>query len=717
MSLKKATEILQKKFGYESFRLNQQAAIECVLKQQDCVVLMPTGGGKSLCYQIPSLMLDGLTLVISPLIALMKDQVEAMKSYGVEAAFLNSTQTAKEQVEVFQAVRSGKLKLLYVAPERLLQSGDQFLDFLKSIKVSLFAIDEAHCISSWGHDFRPEYIKLGKLKKEFPNLPIIALTATADKLVRQDISERLNIREARVFVSSFNRPNIYYSVEPKKNYYPKLINFLKKRRDESGIIYCLSRNSTENLAEDLRAEGFSALAYHAGLDKETRDQNQELFLKDDVKIMIATIAFGMGIDKSNVRFVVHCDLPKNIESYYQETGRAGRDGLQSDALLFFGWGDVTKLQNFAEVENNPEQTRIMLKKLDIMGKFGEIKTCRRQFLLNYFSEESTNICGNCDNCNTEFERIDGTIIAQKALSAVFRLQEKFGLNYLIEFLRGSQSQKIREDHKSLKTYGVGADISKEDWFEYLRELISQGFLKQTDGDYPTLALTEKSRSVLTGNEQVFLIKTKAKKEKKESLVSEVSHEYLPDLLDNLKKIRMRIAKGENVPPYIVFSDTTLVELATYLPLSVNEMRKISGVGELKLDKYGADFLNEISNYCQTHNLDSRIELKKATRKTRPKRNANTIDTYTTSLRLYQQGKSIAEIAKMRDLAISTIETHLIRFIPTGEMKLSDFVVKNKIPTIREAIVKLSQNGELSPVKEYLGEKYTYGEIRAVLASM
>lgn len=717
MSLKKATEILQKKFGYESFRLNQQAAIECILKQQDCVVLMPTGGGKSLCYQIPSLILDGLTLVISPLIALMKDQVEAMKSYGVEAAFLNSTQTAKEQVEVFQAVRSGKLKLLYVAPERLLQSGDQFLDFLKSIKVSLFAIDEAHCILSWGHDFRPEYIKLGKLKTEFPNIPIIALTATADKLVRKDISERLNIRNARVFVSSFNRPNIYYGVEPKKNYYPKLINFLKKRRDESGIIYCLSRNSTENLAEDLRAEGFSALAYHAGLDKETREKNQDLFLKDDVKIMVATIAFGMGIDKSNVRFVVHCDLPKNIESYYQETGRAGRDGLQSDALLFFGWGDVTKLQNFAEVENNPEQTRIMLKKLDIMGKFGEIKTCRRQFLLNYFSEESTNICGNCDNCNTEFERIDGTIIAQKALSAVFRLQEKFGLNYLIEFLRGSQSQKIREDHKSLKTYGVGADISKEDWFEYLRELISQGFLKQTDGDYPTLALTEKSRPVLTGNEQVFLIKTKAKKEKKESLVSEVSYEYLPDLLDNLKKIRTRIAKGENVPPYIVFSDTTLVELATYLPLSINEMRKISGVGELKLDKYGADFLNEISNYCQTHNLDSRIELKNAIRKSRPKRNANTIDTYTTSLRLFQQGKSIAEIAKMRDLAITTIETHLVRFIPTGETKLSDFVVKNKIPTIREAIVKLSQNGELSPVKEYLGEKYTYGEIRAVLASM
>ncbi len=717
MNLTKAREILKNQFGYDEFRLNQQAAIESVLAKKDCVVLMTTGGGKSLCYQIPSLLQDGLTLVISPLIALMKDQVEAMKSYGVEAAFLNSTQTAKEQIEVFQAVRSGKLKLLYVAPERLLQSGDQFLDFLRSIKVSLFAIDEAHCISSWGHDFRPEYIKLGKLKTEFPEIPIIALTATADKLVRKDISERLNISTGRVFVSSFNRPNIYYSVEPKKNYYPKLINFLKKRRDESGIIYCLSRNSTENLAEDLRAEGFSTLPYHAGLDKEVRNKNQDLFLKDEVKIIVATIAFGMGIDKSNVRFVVHCDLPKNIESYYQETGRAGRDGLESAALLFFGWGDVVKLQDFAAVENNPEQSKIMLKKLDIMGKFGEIKTCRRQFLLNYFSEETTSICGNCDNCNTEFERFDATVIAQKALSAVFRLQEKFGLNYLIEFLRGSQSQKIRPEHKTLKTFGVGADISKDNWFEYLRELISQGFLKQTDGDYPTIALTEKSRAVLTGSEQVFLIKTKAKKEKKESLVSEVALDYFPDLLDNLKKIRTKIAKGENVPPYIVFSDTTLVEFATYLPLTSREMRKMSGVGELKLDKYGADFLNEISDFCQTNRLVSRTDLKNATRKSRPKRNAKNLDTYTISLNLFQAGNSIAEIAEQRGIAVSTVETHLVRFIPTGEIKLSDLVSFEKIAIIRQAIVELSQNGETSPVKEFLGEDYSYGEIRAVLASM
>ncbi|HEV8160585.1 MAG TPA: RecQ family ATP-dependent DNA helicase, partial [Pyrinomonadaceae bacterium] len=377
MNINRAKEILKRQFGYDSFRMNQEQAIETVLRGKDCVVLMPTGGGKSLCYQIPALMLDGLTVVISPLIALMKDQVDALKNNGVEAAFLNSTQTTQEQTKVFRDIRSGKLKLLYVAPERLLQSGEQFIDFLKSINVSLFAIDEAHCISSWGHDFRPEYMQLAKLKFNFPSVPLIALTATADRLVRKDIIERLNVRDAAQFVSSFNRPNIFYAVEPKRNSFARLLDYLESRRDESGIVYCLSRSSADSLAADLRDEGYNALAYHAGLDKEMRDQHQELFLKDEAKIIVATIAFGMGIDKSNVRFVVHMDLPKNIESYYQETGRAGRDGLQSEALLFFSWGDVNKLKGFAEVEGNRAQTEIMLKKLNTMGAFGDLKTCRR----------------------------------------------------------------------------------------------------------------------------------------------------------------------------------------------------------------------------------------------------------------------------------------------------------------------------------------------------
>ena len=719
MNITKAKEILKHQFGFDSFRMNQEQAIETVLAKKDCVVLMPTGGGKSLCYQIPALMLDGLTVVISPLIALMKDQVDALKNNGVEAAFLNSSQTAREQTEVFQAVRSGRLKLLYVAPERLLQTGDQFIDFLKSIEVSLFAIDEAHCISSWGHDFRPEYMQLARLKSFFPKVPLIALTATADKLVRQDIVERLTIRNAALFVSSFNRPNIFYKIEQKRNSYGRLLEYLETRRTESGIIYCLSRNSAESLAADLRDEGFDALPYHAGLDKETRDKNQSLFLKDEVKIIVATIAFGMGIDKSNVRFVVHMDLPKNIESYYQETGRAGRDGLQSEALLFFSWGDVNKLKGFAEVEGNRSQTEIMLKKLNTMGAFGDLKTCRRKFLLNYFSEELTEDCGHCDNCNTTFETFDGTIIAQKALSAVARTGQRFGLSYLIDFLRGSQAKTIRDEHKNLKTYGIGADVSKNNWFDYFKDLIAQNYLAQTEGTYPTIVLTDKSEAVLKGQTPVELFKVTIREDKKSSLVSPLEHEYLKDLFDELRLVRTAFAKAENVPPYVVFSDATLIEMATYLPNNEDEMRKISGVGDLKLQKYATDFLETIVDYCDRNNLTSRINLKTPKRepKKRTIRDGNGQTTYDVSLDMFKSGLSIPEIAESRGVAVGTVETHLVRFIPSGEVRLDDLVATDKIETIRNAIARLNAGVAVAPVKEFLGDNYSYGEIRAVLVTM
>ncbi|HEY8562935.1 MAG TPA: DNA helicase RecQ [Pyrinomonadaceae bacterium] len=719
MSIELAQEILKNKFGYDSFRMNQQSAIETVLAKKDCVVLMPTGGGKSLCYQIPALLSDGLTVVISPLIALMKDQVDALRANGVEAEFLNSTQTGREQAEVFQKVKSGRTKLLYVAPERLLQQGDLFIDFLRNINVSLFAVDEAHCISSWGHDFRPEYIQLGKLKRLFPEIPVIALTATADKLVRKDIFERLGIPHAELFISSFNRPNIHYRIEPKRNAYNQLLDYLAARREESGIIYCLSRSSTENLAADLKAEGYSALAYHAGLDKATRDRHQELFLNDEVKIVVATIAFGMGIDKSNVRFVVHYDLPKNIESYYQETGRAGRDGLESEALLFFSWGDVNKLKGFAEVDGNQRQTEIMLRKLNQMGEFGDLKTCRRKFLLRYFGEELPENCNNCDNCLKDFETIDGTIIAQKALSAVYRTGQKMGLGYLVDFLRGSQSQKIWEQHKTLKTYGVGADISRNEWFEYFRELIAQGYLKQSEGQFPTLQLTEKSDEVLRGNVRVELIKATVREEKKASLVADAAYDYFKDLFADLKKLRTEFAREENVPPYVVFSDATLLEMATFLPLTFGEMGKISGVGELKLEKYGADFLEIIKNYCDENDLESRINLKqpKREKRQRARRSESGQSTYEVSLEMFKSGHSIEEIARARGMTKSTIEIHLVKFIQNGDITVEDFVPDHKIEPIKDAIERFRDLGALSPIKEYLGENYTYGEIRAVLATM
>jgi ATP-dependent DNA helicase RecQ len=708
-------KILQQRFGYASFRLHQEAIIQSVLQKRDTFVLMPTGGGKSICYQIPALIFEGLTIVISPLIALMKDQVDSLRLNGIEAAYLNSTQSSQVQDEILTKAKNGELKLLYLAPERLIGNSAAFLNALTGFKISLIAIDEAHCISHWGHDFRPEYLMLAKLKETLPHVPVVALTATADKLTQKDILEKLDLRDPAIFISSFNRPNIRYSVEPKTKNIDRLLEFINKRKDEAGIIYCLSRKSTEALAYELVRHGFKALPYHAGLERELRSKHQEMFLRDEAKIVVATIAFGMGINKSNVRYVVHMDLPKSIESYYQETGRAGRDGLNSEALLFYAAADLLKLKRFVKIENNEAQTEIVLKKLDQMATFGELVTCRRKYLLNYFNEELPAYCGNCDVCLESVSLVDGTILAQKAISAVVRLGEHFGIGYVVDFLRGSNSEKIRHEHKGLKTFGSGADRSKEQWMKTIQELIERGYLLKTIGKYPVLKLSEKSYAVLKGLEKVMLSTPSP------IIISEPIHSeenkvvYETALYSALKTIRKELSLKENVAPYIVVSDATLVELATYLPQNIQELSVISGFGNVKIDKYGSAVLEQIQRYCLLHNLTSRMHYKPAKTLRKPKVEVDS-ETKRQTLNLYNQGKTIPEIAKLRDYSISSIEAHLAFYVQQRILPIESLLPSEKITAIQQTVDNIGTN-RLTPIKEALGDDYTFSDIKFALAHL
>ena len=687
-------DTLKENFGFEKFRPNQEDIINCILAGQDTVAIMPTGGGKSICFQLPALLFAGITIVISPLIALMKDQVDSLKANGIEACFINSSQTENEREYYIERLKSNIIKLVYVAPESL-----SFLDNLfNSLSVSLIAIDEAHCISAWGHDFRPAYTNLGYLKNRFPSTPILALTATADKATRKDISDQLNLMTPQIFVASFDRKNLSLEVRPALDRVKQIIDFIKEKPNESGIVYCLSRKTTEELAEKLQKVGVNAKAYHAGLDSKIRSKTQDEFINDDCQVVCATIAFGMGIDKSNVRWVIHYNLPKNIEGYYQEIGRAGRDGLPSETVLFESYGDMIQLQKFASQGLNAE---VQLAKLERMKQYADALTCRRKILLSYFGELVTENCGNCDMCKNPPLFFDGTIIAQKALSAIIRLQESEPLPVIIDFLRGSKNAYIFEkEYQNLKTYGVGADLSWYDWNQYLIQLINLGYCEIAFHQQNKIKLTAFAKNVLFEGEKVRLTAVQKLNFEKQEVKEKKSKSVANSLFETLRKLRYEISKEEEVPAYVIFSDAALRQMETERPMSDQELLSIDGVGKAKLEKYGDAFIKAIIDFQKTKSVKKKKEG----------------STYKETLELYQSGLSVEVIAEKRNLGLSTIMSHLAKLYLDGfSIDLKPFVTDQEVNQIAEAKIKLESPATLKPYFDHFEEQMDYGKIRLALA--
>lgn len=710
-------DTLKTVFGFQTFRPNQESIIKNILDGRDVFAVMPTGGGKSLCYQLPATVMHGTAVVISPLISLMKDQVDAAVENGIHAAFMNSSMDADEVSDVYRMLKYNKIRLLYIAPERFAMP--YFLERLKTAAISLFAIDEAHCISEWGHDFRPDYLGLSLIPEMFPAVPVAAFTATATQRVQEDIINKIGLRKPHIVRASFNRPNLFYEVKAKSRVESQILEFLRDHPGESGIIYRTTRDSVTETADFLKSKGIAALPYHAGLSADERNKNQEAFNRDEAQVIVATIAFGMGIDKSNLRFVIHADLPKNIEAYYQETGRAGRDGEPAHCLLFFGRGDIPKIRYFINEITDDKERFIAIQKLNQTVGFASHNVCRRRRLLAFFGEDyPRDNCGACDICSGSVEQIDITTDAQIIMSAISRTGQRFGIGHIIDIVTGADTKRIRElRHNEIKTYGTGKGGDKKYWRSVVDELIAQEAVMQEGDSYPVLKITQKGSDILFGGERIMALRKEGVKAKTPRERDEFEG-YDRTLFERLRNVRKRIAEGQKVPPYIIFSDRTLHEMCRRFPSTLSDMRKISGVGDAKLERYGEDFIREIKLYLDENPGISIPEGEswdpcRAVLTQKKKKGETVEETY----EFFKGGMSLEDIAKLRSLAPSTIASHMERLILDGrDIDMDRLVDPGKRLKIEEFFLSIEGWG-LNPVVEHFIGTVSYEEARLVRAHL